>query len=323
MAYGKNGATCWLAGAVRTLQKRVELLEAATNGAKCKDDDLHDFKQGDGTNADLCVPRQKEVHEEDLRVDSKGSAEDDMHDFKQGDGANADLCVPRQKEVHEMDFFDEDLRVYSKDSAEELNNDNLTAYRQVETVPSRHVSFAETVGKVEFDPAMHSAPLPVVEHNASASTMAYRAPETTMTLSATAPLVHAAAMEENGLNSDDIKLVMLHGNCSRSEAVSSLRANNSDLIIEAIMQCLEKEETVMQAANSDIIETSEKRTLRISPVVDTPEIQTPQCTEGLDTAPDLEKAPAERNLGIPLADYEGAIEELSKTMARRVLRRIG
>ena len=28
MAYGKNGATCWRAGAVRTLQKRVEMLEA-------------------------------------------------------------------------------------------------------------------------------------------------------------------------------------------------------------------------------------------------------------------------------------------------------
>ena len=59
MAYGKNGSMCWLAGAVRTLQKRVELLEAAMNGAKCKDDDLHDFKQilsdGDGANADLCA----------------------------------------------------------------------------------------------------------------------------------------------------------------------------------------------------------------------------------------------------------------------------
>ena len=59
------------------------------------------------------------------------------------------------------------------------------------------------------------------------------------------------------------------------------------------------------------IETSEKQTPRISPVVDTPEIQNLQCTEGLDTAPDLEKAPAERTLSIPLADYEGAIEELS------------
>ena len=112
-------------------------------------------------------------------------------------------------------------------------------------------------------------------------------------------------MEENDLNSDEIKLVMLHGNCSQSEAVSALRANNNDLI-EAIMQCLEKEET---------IETNEKRTLRISPVVDTPEIQTLQCTEGLDTAPDLEKAPAERTLSIPLADCEEVIEELSKAMA--------
>ena len=88
-----------------------------------------------------------------------------------------------------MDFFDVDLRVYSRDSAEELNNENLTAYNQVETVPSRHVSFAETVEKVELDPAMHAAPLPVVDYNASASTMAYRAPETTMTLPATTPLV--------------------------------------------------------------------------------------------------------------------------------------
>ena len=28
MAYGKNGATCWLAGAVCTPQKRVQMLEA-------------------------------------------------------------------------------------------------------------------------------------------------------------------------------------------------------------------------------------------------------------------------------------------------------
>ena len=142
---------------------------------------------------------------------------------------------------------------------------------KIDTVPSRHVSFAETVEKVEFDPAV-----------------AYRAPKTMMTLPATTPLVHAADMtspatiplvhaadmEESGLYSDDIKLVMLHGNCSRSEAVFALRANDNDLI-EAIL-CLEKEETVMQAVNSDIIERTEKRTLRISPVADTPESQTLQ-----------------------------------------------
>ena len=59
MAYGKNGSMCWLAGAVRTLQKRVDLLEAATNGAKCKDDVLHDFNQI--LSDDLCVPRLKTV----------------------------------------------------------------------------------------------------------------------------------------------------------------------------------------------------------------------------------------------------------------------
>ena len=54
------------------------------------------------------------------------------------------ISVSRQKAVHEMDFFDVDLRVYSKDSAEELDNENLTACNQVETVPFRHVFFAET-----------------------------------------------------------------------------------------------------------------------------------------------------------------------------------
>ena len=102
------------------LQKRVELLEAATNGANCKDDDLHDFKQK------LCD----------------------------------DLCVPQQKTVYEMDFID------------------VTAYNQVETVPLRHVSFAETVEMAEFDPAVHtiSAPMietvPVVEYDALAPTVA-------------------------------------------------------------------------------------------------------------------------------------------------------
>ena len=33
MAYGKNGATCWLADAIRTLQKRVEWLEVRAQHA--------------------------------------------------------------------------------------------------------------------------------------------------------------------------------------------------------------------------------------------------------------------------------------------------
>ena len=34
---GKNGATCWLAGAVRTLQKRVDWLEAKDSFKNVKD----------------------------------------------------------------------------------------------------------------------------------------------------------------------------------------------------------------------------------------------------------------------------------------------
>ena len=74
-------------------------------------------------------------------------------------GANAGLCVPRQKAVHELDFFDV----------------NPPACNRVATVPFRHVSFAETVEMVEFDPAVHAALSPVIEYNASAPNMAYRA----------------------------------------------------------------------------------------------------------------------------------------------------
>ena len=52
-------------------------------------------------------------------------------------GANADLCH----------------------SAGELDSEHLTACDRVETAPVRHVSFAETVEVVEFDPAVHAAPL--------------------------------------------------------------------------------------------------------------------------------------------------------------------
>ena len=43
-------------------------------------------------------------------------------------GANGGLCVPRQKAVRELDFFDV----------------NPPKCNRVETVPFRHVSFAET-----------------------------------------------------------------------------------------------------------------------------------------------------------------------------------
>ena len=63
------------------------------------------------------------------------------------------LCVPRQKAVRELDFFDV----------------NLPACNRVETVPFRHVSFAETVEMVEFDPAVHATPPAVIEYKRSST----------------------------------------------------------------------------------------------------------------------------------------------------------
>ena len=73
MAYGKNGATCWLAGAVRTLQRRVEWLEAATTGANtsvCRHKLDGDFKIQD-TIPKVRVTRHKPTS--DLVYDSKTS----------------------------------------------------------------------------------------------------------------------------------------------------------------------------------------------------------------------------------------------------------
>ena len=68
-----------------------------------------------------------------------------------------------------------DPRVYSQDSAGELDSEDLTACNRVETVPFRHVSFAETVEMVEFDPVVHAAPATMVEYDTPAPNMAYRA----------------------------------------------------------------------------------------------------------------------------------------------------
>ena len=52
---------------------------------------------------------------------------------------------------------------------------NSPAGNRVETVPFRHMTFAENVETVEFNPAVHGALSPVIENNASAPNMAYRA----------------------------------------------------------------------------------------------------------------------------------------------------
>ena len=49
----------------------------------------------------------------------------------------------------------------------------MTWHVRVETAPVRHVSFAETVEVVEFDPAVHAAPPPVIEYDTPAPNLAY------------------------------------------------------------------------------------------------------------------------------------------------------
>ena len=137
---------------------------------------------------------------------------------------------------------------------------------------------------VEFDPALHtiSAPMietvPVVEYDAPASTMAQQ--------------VHAvpALVEEYG--------------ASVARATSSLLIDGS--VVKVVH--VPKVQVVEKTIEIPHLQTIEK-------IVDTPEIQTLQCTEVLDTAADLKMAPAERTLRIPLADGEGAIEELYNAMA--------
>ena len=89
------------------------------------------------------------------------------------------LVCPDKKAVRELDVLDM----------------NSPACNRVESVPFRHVSFAETVEMVEFDPAVHAALSPVIEHNASAPNMAYRvhaAPAPMVEYDATLMMAHQA-----------------------------------------------------------------------------------------------------------------------------------
>ena len=116
MAYGKNGTTCWLAGAVRTLMKRVEMLEAR-DSFKNVDCNIHvktsvSRHRSDGnfeiqnTSPKVQLPGHKPAA--DLEYGGAISADDDLQDIlmspMHGDGFELVLsdddglaCVPRQK----------------------------------------------------------------------------------------------------------------------------------------------------------------------------------------------------------------------------------
>ena len=118
--------------------KRVEMLEAS-NSFKDVDRNIH---------VNTSVPRSK------VRVSGRKTAvnvehEDDSKQVLIDEVGLADTTVPlgmvRSTDVDgALDFLD------------------------VETVPFRHVTYAENVETVEFDPAVHGPLSSVIENNASA-----------------------------------------------------------------------------------------------------------------------------------------------------------
>ena len=90
---------------------------------------------------------------------------------------------------------------------------NPPVCNQVETVPFRHVSFAENVETVEFDPAIHGALSPVTENNTSALNMAYRAhaaPAPMVEYDAVLMMVHRAHVASAPTVEYDATLMMEH-----------------------------------------------------------------------------------------------------------------
>ena len=137
--------------------------------------------------------------------------------------------------------------------------------------PVRHVPFAETVEVVEFDPAVHAAPLPVIEYDAPAPNLAY--------------LAHAAPapMVENDAPASTVEY-QAH---AEPAPVDEYDAPAALPVVQ-----------VVQIPQVPVV----KKTIEIPQlqiiwkIVEIPEIQTVQSTqssESLETTPVLEMAPAE------------------------------
>ena len=127
--------------------------------------------------------------------------------------ANASFCVLRQKVVREFDISDSNPRVCRQNSAGELDCENLTACNRMETAIVRHVSFEENVEVVEFDPAVHATPSPVVEYDTPAPNMAYRVhaePSPMAEYNAPLMLVHQAHAALAPTVEYDAALMMAH-----------------------------------------------------------------------------------------------------------------
>ena len=160
-----------------------------------------------------------------------------------------------------------------------VDSEIITACNHVDTAPVGHVSFAETVEVVEFDPAVHAAPPPVFEYDTPAPNMAYWAH------AALAPMVEY-----------DAASTMAHGVYAAPAPVDeydapAARAAPSTLVDVPVVQVVQFPQVQVVEKTIEIpqLQTIEK-------TVDIPEIQTVQSiqfSESLETVPVLEMAPAE------------------------------
>ena len=178
------------------------------------------------------------------------------------------------------------------------------------------MSFAETVEMVEFDPAVHAAHAPMVEYDA------------------TLMMAHQAHAAPAPMAEYDVAPTMAYQVYAvpHQEHEALVTVVQYDAPAPIVAQQVHAAPALVDEYDASAAGQSSKtcmflrcrswrRQLRFrscrffEKIVDTPENQTVQSTEVLDTAPDLEMAPAEQTLRIPLADCEGAIEELSNAMA--------
>ena len=105
------------------------------------------------------------------------------------------------------------MRSKDVDGALDFLDVNSPAGNRVETVPFRHVTFAENVETVEFDPAVHGPLSSVIENNASAPNVTYRAyaaPAPMVEYDAALMMVHRAYAASAPTAEYDATLMMAH-----------------------------------------------------------------------------------------------------------------
>ena len=125
-----DGATRWLAGAVRTLQKRVEFLEAAVSSGRAPTS----VSTQTSTLSSCTSPMQESGLD---RISTVSSA---MTRVKDPVDENASFSMPQQKVVSEFDISDLNPRVRSQNFTGELDYENCTMCKRRKVVSEFDIS---------------------------------------------------------------------------------------------------------------------------------------------------------------------------------------